>query len=181
MRKQILLAEDEVNLRRVLGAQLARDGYDVKTAVDHIDIVISDLRMPRVDGLTLLKHVVAHRPEIPVILITAHGTVDTAVEALKLGAFDYVTKPFDRDEFRAIVAKAARTSELRLADVGPEGEKHEISGQEPSDPRGLLDDRSRREDAEHRVLITGESGTGKELIANASTRTAIAPTSPSSG
>jgi two-component system response regulator AtoC len=84
MRKQILLAEDEVNLRRVLGAQLARDGYDVKTAVDgqeaiellaggHIDIVISDLRMPRVDGLTLLKHVVAHRPEIPVILITAQS------------------------------------------------------------------------------------------------------------
>lgn len=177
MRKQILLAEDEVNLRRVLGAQLARDGYDVKTAVDgqeaiellaggHIDIVISDLRMPRVDGLTLLKHVVAHRPEIPVILITAHGTVDTAVEALKLGAFDYVTKPFDRDEFRAIVAKAARTSELRLADVGPEGEKHEISGKSRAirEVYSMID---RVAKTPSTVLITGESGTGKELIANA--------------
>jgi DNA-binding NtrC family response regulator len=177
MRKQVLLAEDEVNLRRVLGAQLARDGYDVKTAVDgqeaiellasgHIDIVISDLRMPRVDGLTLLKHVVAHRAEIPVILITAHGTVDTAVEALKLGAFDYVTKPFDRDEFRAIVAKAARTSELRLADVGPEGEKHEISGKSRAirEVYSMID---RVAKTPSTVLITGESGTGKELIANA--------------
>jgi len=177
MRKQILLAEDEVNLRRVLGAQLARDGYDVKTAADgheaiellgggQVDIVISDLRMPRVDGLTLLKHVVAHRPEIPVILITAHGTVDTAVEALKLGAFDYVTKPFDRDEFRAIVAKAARTSELRLADVGPEGEKHEISGKSRAirEVYAMID---RVAKTPSTVLITGESGTGKELIANA--------------
>ena len=177
MRKQILLAEDEVNLRRVLGAQLARDGYDVKTAVDgqeaiehlaagHVDIVISDLRMPRVDGLTLLKHVVAQRAEIPVILITAHGTVDTAVEALKLGAFDYVTKPFDRDEFRAIVAKAARTSELRMADVGPEGEKHEISGKSRAirEVYAMID---RVAKTPSTVLITGESGTGKELIANA--------------
>ncbi|GAB4212350.1 MAG: sigma-54 dependent transcriptional regulator [Sandaracinaceae bacterium] len=177
MRKQILLAEDEVNLRRVLGAQLARDGYDVRTAADgqealdqlaagQVDIVISDLRMPRVDGLTLLKHLVAHRPEVPVILITAHGTVDTAVEALKLGAFDYVTKPFDRDEFRAIVAKAARTSELRMADVGPEGEKHEISGKSRAirEVYAMID---RVAKTPSTVLITGESGTGKELIANA--------------
>ncbi len=182
MRKQILLAEDEVNLRRVLGAQLARDGYDVRTAADgqeaiemlsagpdgagSVDIVISDLRMPRVDGLTLLKHLVAHRPEVPVILITAHGTVDTAVEALKLGAFDYVTKPFDRDEFRAIVAKAARTSELRMADVGPEGEKHEISGKSRAirEVYAMID---RVAKTPSTVLITGESGTGKELIANA--------------
>ncbi len=177
MRKQILLAEDEVNLRRVLGAQLARDGYDVKTAADgeeaigllaegNVDIVVSDLRMPRVDGLTLLKHCVAEHAEIPFILITAHGTVDTAVEALKLGAFDYVTKPFDRDEFRTIVAKAARTSELRLGDVGAEGERYEISGKSRA-VREIYSLIERVAKTPSTVLITGESGTGKELIANA--------------
>jgi two-component system response regulator AtoC len=143
MRKQILLAEDEVNLRRVLGAQLARDGYDVKTAVDgqeaiehlaagHVDIVISDLRMPRVDGLTLLKHVVAQRAEIP---ITAHGTVDTAVEALKLGAFDYVTKPFDRTEFRNVVQKAARTRELNQISMTPDAARRGATASSGSRPR----------------------------------------------
>ncbi|MCX7808033.1 MAG: sigma-54 dependent transcriptional regulator, partial [Deltaproteobacteria bacterium] len=177
MRKQILLVEDEVNLRRVLGAQLVRDGYDVKTAgdgvealrifeVEPIDIVISDLRMPKLDGMALLKHIVSRRPEVPVILITAHGTIDTAVEALKLGAFDYVTKPFDRDEFRAIVAKAARTSELRLADVGPEGEKYQIIGKSRA-MREVYAIIERVAKTPSTVLITGESGTGKELIATA--------------
>ncbi|MCS6858356.1 MAG: sigma-54 dependent transcriptional regulator, partial [Sandaracinaceae bacterium] len=177
MRKQILLVEDEVNLRRVLGAQLVRDGYDVRTAgdgvealrifeVEPIDIVISDLRMPKLDGMALLKHIVSRRPEVPVILITAHGTIDTAVEALKLGAFDYVTKPFDRDEFRAIVAKAARTSELRLADVGPEGEKYQIIGKSRA-MREVYAIIERVAKTPSTVLITGESGTGKELIATA--------------
>src|ERR1700719_4411983 len=127
-KKQVLIVDDEPNLRKILSAQLSRDGYDVLTAEDgerglmqlrehHIDLVITDLKMPKVDGMTLLKKALEEEPELPVVLITAHGTIDTAVEALKSGAFDFVTKPFDKDEVRQIVAKALKTRELRGADA----------------------------------------------------------------
>jgi len=127
-RKQVLIVDDEPNLRKILSAQLTRDGYDVLTAEDgeqglallgehHIDLVITDLKMPKVDGMTLLKRALVEEPDLPVVLITAHGTIDTAVEALKSGAFDFVTKPFDKDEVRQIVAKALKTRELRGADA----------------------------------------------------------------
>ncbi len=184
-KKQILIADDEANLRRVLGAQLQRDGYDVLFAEDgeqalamlsdhHVDLVISDLRMPKLDGMQLLKRVVENKPELPVIIITAHGTVDTAVEALKLGAFDYVTKPFDRHEFKHVVDKAARTVELTERDfasshfgAGPvERGRYRLIGQ--SQPMvevySVID---KVADTPSTVLITGESGTGKELIARA--------------
>src|SRR6187455_785476 len=126
--KQILVVDDEPNLRRVLSAQLERDGYDVHTAEDgeqalallrdhHIDLVITDLRMPRVDGMELLRRVAKFEEPAPVVMITAHGTVDTAVEALKTGAFDYITKPFDQDEVRTIVKKALRTQDLSATEA----------------------------------------------------------------
>src|ERR1700756_246231 len=129
-RKQVLIVDDEPNLRKILSAQLSRDGYEVMTADDgeqglamlkdhHIDLVITDLKMPKVDGMTLLRKALEDDPELPVVLITAHGTIDTAVEALKSGAFDFVTKPFDKDEVRQIVAKALKTRELRGADATP--------------------------------------------------------------
>ncbi|AKF09458.1 sigma-54-dependent transcriptional regulator [Sandaracinus amylolyticus] len=174
-KKQILIADDEANLRRVLGAQLQRDGYDVLMAEDgeqalatlaenHVDVVISDLRMPKLDGMQLLKRITASQPELPVIIITAHGTVDTAVEALKLGAFDYVTKPFDRTEFKNVVDKASRTAELRQR----EGEMAErgLIGQSPA-MLSIYSVIEKVADTPSTVLITGESGTGKELIARA--------------
>src|ERR1700737_3804521 len=102
-RKQVLIVDDEPNLRRILSAQLTRGGYDVLAAEDgeqgmhllrehHIDLVITDLKMPKVDGMTLLKKALEEDPELPVVIVTAHGTIDTAVEALKSGAFDFVTK-----------------------------------------------------------------------------------------
>src|SRR4029079_18062122 len=122
-KKQILVVDDEANLRRVLTAQLSRDGYEVHSAPDgeaglavlrehHIDLVITDLRMPKMDGLELLRQALRSDPQLPVVILTAHGTVDNAVEALKPGAFDYITKPFDQAEVRTIVKKALRTRDL---------------------------------------------------------------------
>ncbi len=182
-KKQILVVDDEPNLRRVLRAQLERDGYDVHTAEDgeqalalledhHIDLVITDLRMPRLDGMELLRRVTAFEDPAPVVMITAHGTVDTAVEALKTGAFDYITKPFDQDEVRTIVKTALRTQDLSATEasrtapgVREEG-RYGIIGASPSliDVYSVLD---RVADTPTTVLVTGESGTGKELVARA--------------
>src|SRR6188472_2216203 len=181
--KQVLVVDDEPNLRRVLSAQLSRDGYDVHTAEDgaqalavlaehHIDLVITDLKMPGVDGMELLRQSLKLDSELPVVMITAHGTVDNAVEALKLGAFDYLTKPFDQAEVRAIVRKALRTRDLSAAEATrPESDAREsarygIIGQSPSilDLYTVLD---RVADTPTTVLVTGESGTGKELVARA--------------
>ncbi len=178
--KQVLVADDEENLRRVLTAQLQHDGYEVHSVADgaavlqamgehHIDVLITDLRMPKLDGMKVLKAVSDRYPHVPVIMITAHGTVDTAVEALKLGAFDYVTKPFDRAELRRVVSKAAKTRELSQAHVSgdpSERGRYRIIGQ--SQPmRRVYEAIEKVADTPSTVLITGESGTGKELIARA--------------
>ncbi|HQF74796.1 MAG TPA: response regulator, partial [Syntrophales bacterium] len=105
-RKKILVVDDEVNMRLVLKAMLTKEGYEVETAADGLEALallkrhdvtacVTDLRMPRLDGMGLLNRMAEEYPAVPVILITAHGTVATAVDALKKGAFDYITKPFD--------------------------------------------------------------------------------------
>jgi two-component system response regulator AtoC len=180
-RKQVLIVDDEPNLRKILSAQLTRDGYDVLTAEDgeqglallkehHIDLVVTDLKMPKVDGMTLLKTALEEDPELPIVLVTAHGTIDTAVEALKSGAFDFVTKPFDKDEVRQIVAKALKTRELRGADAtstpSSRGARFGIIGSSPGIAE-LYSILERVADTPTTALITGESGTGKELVARA--------------
>jgi two-component system response regulator AtoC len=181
-RNQILVVDDEPNLRRVLSAQLSRDGYDVLTAEDgeqglemlrdhHIDLVITDLKMPRRDGMELLRAALELDAELPVVMITAHGTVDTAVEALKTGAFDYVTKPFDQNEVRTIVRKALATRALSARDVsrsvpGDSEYRWGIIGKSPG-IQEVCTVLEKVADTPTTVLVTGESGTGKEVVARA--------------
>jgi nitrogen regulation protein NR(I) len=187
-RPRIVLADDEQNLRKVLGAILARDGYDVLEARDGAEAyqllddncedgpgvaaVITDLRMPRLDGMDLLRRVAAEHPDIPVIMITAHGSVDSAVEAVKLGAFDYIEKPFEQSQIQQVVAKAIKTNELdrrapRVQQAGPGGQgRFGLIGRSPvlEQVFAVIE---KVADTPSTVLITGESGTGKELIARA--------------
>src|SRR5882724_5553782 len=182
-KKQILVVDDEANLRRVLTAQLSRDGYEVHSAPDgeaglallrehHIDLVITDLRMPKMDGMELLRQALRIDAELPVVILTAHGTVDNAVEALKTGAFDYITKPFDQAEVRTIVRKALRTRDLAGAEATREearegaGARFGIIGESEA-ILGVYSILDRVADTPTTVLVTGESGTGKELVARA--------------
>ena len=112
---KILVADDEQNLRRVLVALLRRDGHEVVQAATgleaierlaDVDVVITDLRMPGADGMEVLRTASRTHPHVPVIMITAYGSVGQAVEAIKAGAFDYIEKPFEQDSIRAIVDKA---------------------------------------------------------------------------
>jgi DNA-binding NtrC family response regulator len=184
-RPRVLIVDDELNLRRVMGAVLARDGFEVLEAADgeaalslldsSVSLVITDLRMPKIDGMGLLRRVVAEFPDVPVIMITAHGSVDSAVEAVKLGAFDYVEKPFEQTHLRQIVDKALKQHELNrrapraaLSTSGSEVSvgRYGLVGRSPV-LEGIFSVIDKVADTPSTVLITGESGTGKELIARA--------------
>ena len=176
----LLIVDDEVNIRRVLSAMLKREGYEVSAAGDGeqalavlarspVDVVITDLVMPRLGGLELLKRVGSDFPDVPVIMITAHGTVDTAVEAMKAGAFDYITKPFDQEELKKVIVKATRARDLErqhLHTGGGDGERPPLVGQSAA-MRSVYEVIGKVADSPSTVLLTGESGTGKELVAQA--------------
>jgi DNA-binding NtrC family response regulator len=179
-KKRILVADDEPNIRRVLAAVFAREGYEVTAVQDgaealrtlegeEVHAIVADLRMPRMDGMALLKHVVAEYPHLPVVMITAHGTVDTAVEALKVGAFDYITKPFEQEELTAVIRKAIVQSARSREEVhltGDERGRYDIIGRHP-EMLNVYELIRKVADTPSTVLIQGESGTGKELIAKA--------------
>ena len=179
MDKRILIVDDEPSIRKVLSAQLRRVGLDVETAASGLEacerlaeesfnLVVSDLRMPGRTGLELLQWVCENRPGLPVILITAHGTVDTAVEALKRGAFDYITKPFDRDEIVHVIRKALAAqagASRRVLEPNP-GARFRIIGA-TSAMRDVYRLIEKVAPSPTTVLVTGESGTGKELVARA--------------
>ncbi|AKF81842.1 Fis family transcriptional regulator [Myxococcus fulvus 124B02] len=175
---KVLVIDDEVNLRKVLAAMLRRDGFDVTVAENGeqglaefnkngADIIVTDLVMPKVGGMEVLGTIRAANPDVPVIIITAHGTVDSAVDAIKAGAFDYITKPFDQVELSSVVAKAAKTNESARRSVRPDLKaRAAIIGEAPQmqEVYKVID---KVADTPSTVLITGESGTGKELIATA--------------
>ncbi len=175
---KVLVVDDEANLRKVLAAMLRRAGYDVTVASDGeqglaefekngADIVVTDLVMPKLGGMELLRALNNGHPDVPVIIITAHGTVDSAVEAIKAGAFDYITKPFDQSELQAVIAKAAKSHAIALKSVKADGKARAAiigASEQIAEVFKIID---KVADTPSTVLITGESGTGKELIATA--------------
>lgn len=179
-KEKILVVDDELNMRLVLAAMLKKEGHEVMTAANGVEafeiikkilisVVATDLKMPGLDGMGLLQKIIEYDSSIPVIILTAYGTVSSAVDALKNGAFDYITKPFEQDELKTIIAKAlkARRLENNIPPV-PKGEKeqHPIIGNS-SRIFEILKIVQKVSPTDTAVLITGETGTGKELIARA--------------
>jgi len=180
---RILVVDDEKGMREFLAIMLRKEGYDVVTAEggqkavkiikeDVFDLVITDIRMPRVDGVEVLRAVKEASPETVVIMITAYASAETAVEAMKQGAYDYITKPFKVDEIRLIVRNSLEKRRLRSENVMLRREVEAGRGFEnfigKSDAiRRVFDLITRVADKPSTVLITGESGVGKELVARA--------------
>jgi DNA-binding NtrC family response regulator len=179
----ILIVDDERSVRDSLCSWFIEDGYRVVSAEDAkkalsliesetFDIVLADIKMPGMDGLEMLKRIKTIRKEVIVIMMTAFATVDTAVQALKDGAFDYVTKPFDPDDLSHLIRNASRQISLMeenevLKDKVVSLENVEdLIGESKAMQQVLLEIESVAQSTAS-VIITGESGTGKELVARA--------------
>ncbi|WP_202708620.1 sigma-54-dependent transcriptional regulator [Sporosalibacterium faouarense] len=182
MTKNILIADDEKNMIWAIKRALKDENYSIFSAADgeeavkqvkskNLQLVLLDLRMPKMDGMEALKEIKKINADLPVIMITAHGTMESAVEAMKIGALDYISKPFDVDELKIQIRKAI--------DVGDMSRQIEFLTEELQNATGkiiigdshkmkeILEMVNRVSKSNATILITGESGTGKELIANA--------------
>jgi two-component system response regulator PilR (NtrC family) len=180
---RVLVVDDEQSMRELLGIMLRQVGYDVTLAdggeaavqalrTDAFDLVITDLRMRKIDGIAVLRAAKEHSPRTVVLVVTAFASTETAVEAMKLGAYDYVTKPFKLDELKLTIANALERK--RLQDENRELKRqlrreHGVDGFVGKSPRMLeiFETIRKTADSNSTVMITGESGTGKELVARA--------------
>lgn len=178
---KILIADDEQKMRRILQIIIGSKNYDIDLAEDGneawqlfqsnaYDLIISDLKMPGMDGLQLLDQISNEKSNVPVIVITAYGSVGTAVKALKAGAFDYITKPFENEEIKIVVQKALAYSRLETENrhlrtaLGMEFNFDRFIGK--SDQIQAIRELAKQvTPTPSTVLIQGESGTGKELLA----------------
>jgi two-component system response regulator AtoC len=183
--KHVLVADDEENIRLLLGTVLRKEGYQVRLvasaaealgalAEQSFDVLLSDIRMPGVGGLELLDQVQARHPAVVVVMMSAFGSVDTAIEAMKRGAYDYIAKPFKPDEVILLLRKAEERERLKLENqrlrLDLEKVKYGGLGKMVARSSGMQEIfKTIRKIAEYKttVLIQGESGTGKELVARA--------------
>ena len=181
MSNLILLIDDDKNLRRVTEYNLTSKGFKVVTAATGKeglrifksktpDLVVTDVKLDDISGLELLEEIKKESPETPVIVITAFGSIEMAVQAMQKGAYTFITKPFDRDTLRLSCIKALELKSLRSRNRFLSDEINRLSGTEgiisaSSAMRKLLDTTLRVANSEATVLITGESGTGKEVLA----------------
>lgn len=183
MKRRVLIADDEKNMRWVLSQALQAEGYEVAEAADgkealaaiaeqEPDVMVLDHKMPAPDGMEVLRRARGKGYRFPIIMLTAHGNVQTAVEAMKAGASEYLTKPFDLDELKLGIDKALRMSEL-AAEVDRLREEidrdWDVEGIVAADPKmlELLETVNKVAPTNATVMIYGESGTGKELVARA--------------
>jgi two-component system response regulator AtoC len=181
--RNVLIADDEESMRHLLSVFLRDHGYAVRAvangdealkelAVRDYDLVLSDVRMPRMDGIALLREVQRLHPELTVIVMSAYGTHDTAIEAMKAGAYDYVSKPFKPDEVLLVLKKAeererlARENRRLRTELAAEYRFDNLIG--ASEPMvEVLKQVRKVAPIKTTVLLSGESGTGKELVARA--------------
>lgn len=183
MKSRILVVDDEESIREFLEIMLRKEGFEVTTAEDgqkaldtikkkSFDMVISDLQMPNMTGIELLRHVKDQFPDLLFMMITAFGTTETAVEAMKLGAYDYITKPFKIDEVRININNALRSKNLETEnrtlkkELTKEYSFQNLVGNSETMHR-IYEMVRRVSQTPTNVLVTGESGTGKEMVAKA--------------
>jgi two-component system response regulator PilR (NtrC family) len=180
---RVLVVDDEQSMRDLLAIMLRQAGYEVSVAdggetaierlkIESFDLVVTDLRMRKVDGLTVLKAAKELSPRTVVLVVTAYASTETAVEAMKLGAYDYVTKPFKLDELKVTVANALERRRLQEENLALKRQLRRERGFENfvGRSRSILDvfeTIRKTADSGSTVMITGESGTGKELVAQA--------------
>ncbi len=182
MRARLLIVDDDPAMCAMLRAHLVKRRYEVATSevaadafdllrTGDFDVVVTDLQMRGMNGLELCERIAANRPDIPVIVITAFGSLERAIAAIRVGAYDFVPKPFDIEQLcialeRAIQHRSLREEVVRLRQVASRPRRGDLLG-ESAAMRHVLDLVDRVGDSESSVLITGESGTGKELVARA--------------
>ena len=183
MKPKILIVDDEVTHCRMLDAVLGAENYktflshDGRSAIEAVkanfyDLILMDIRMASVGGIEALETIKTFKPEIPIIMMTAYSSVPTAVQAMKAGAYDYLTKPLDIDELKMIISKALRHHQLEKENIslkeqlGNRFDFSNIVGRSQAMQK-LFETVAMVAPTEATVLIQGESGTGKELVANA--------------